>query len=121
MPDWETVCRLAAELPGAMLDSDDAHNPAWRVNGKVLIRRNPRLDEVTDDEVVAIRTTLPEREALMAEDRQTYFLTPHWSKPQNPSILVRLATADEAQLRELITEAWRARANRTQLAEWAGR
>lgn len=121
MPDWDTVCRLAAELPGAMLDSDNAHNPAWRVNGKVLIRRNPRLDEVTDDEVVAIRTTLPEREALMAEDRHTYFLTPHWSKPQNPSILVRLATADEAQLRELITEAWRARAKRTQLAEWSRR
>jgi hypothetical protein len=120
--DWDTVCHLASDLPGATLTDDNTGGAAWRVNGKVLIRRYPHLgDQATDEEVVAIRTTLLEREALIAESPHTYFLTPHWSKSRNTSILVRLATADETQLRELITEAWRARAKRAQVAEWSRR
>jgi hypothetical protein len=40
---WETVCELVAALPGAVLDPDEHDNPAWHINGKVLVRRNPRL------------------------------------------------------------------------------
>ncbi len=62
---WETVCEIVAALPGTELDPADRDNPAWRVNGKVIVRRNPRLRVPGDEamrrdrgEVVAVRTDL---------------------------------------------------------------
>ena len=49
-----------------------------------------------------------ERELLLRDDPETYFITPHWQT--SPHILVWLARADEERLRELLTDAWRARA-----------
>lgn len=60
--------------------------------------------------MVAIRTDPGEREALLHEDPDTFFITPHWQS--SPSTLAWLAGVDEQQLRELITDAWLARAPR---------
>jgi hypothetical protein len=114
MASWEIICAIVAALPGTELDHA-VDNPAWRVNGNVLVRRNPRL-RVPDEEAlrhehgepIAIRVDRGEREALLQEDPETYFVTPHWET--SPSVLVWLARADPEQLRELIVEAWLARA-----------
>ncbi len=45
------------------------------------------------------------RAALLAEDPETFFVTPHYQ--DYPGVIVRLATARPDQLRELLTEAWR--------------
>ena len=120
MPTWETVCEIARVLPGAEFDTADPDHAAWRVNGKVVVRRNPRLDRSAVAEVVAVRTTLEERDALLDEDPQTFFLTEHWARSRNTSVLVGLATVGEEQLRELITDAWRARAKKSQTAGFEG-
>ena len=115
MATWKTVSDITGRLPGAELDAGTAGNAAWRVNGKVIARRNPRLDGPVEDEVIAVRTTIAERAALLEEDPQTFFLTDHWAKSRNTSVLVRLTTVDDEQLRELLTDAWRARAKRSQV------
>ena len=113
---WERVCSTMGALPGAELDDTDADNPAWRVNGRVLVRTNPRLDGPEPGEVIAVRVDLAERAALLADDPASFFLTDHWSRSRNPSVLVRLEAVDESQLRELLVEAWRRRATKRQLA-----
>lgn len=114
---WATVCEIMATFPGAKLDEAAVSNPAWRVNGRVVVRRNPRLDGDEDGEVIAIRTDPAERAALMSEDPNTFFLTDHWAKARSVSVLVRLGTVDQVQLTELLTEAWAARATRQQRSE----
>lgn len=53
MATWEKVCELVEALPGTELDTG-RDNPAWRVNGKVLIRRNPRM-RVPDEQAIRLR------------------------------------------------------------------
>jgi hypothetical protein len=115
MASWETVCAIARCLPGAELDTGTEENAAWRVNGRVIARRNPRLDTPQVDEVIAIRTTVHERAALLHEDPHTFFVTNHWATSRNTSVLVRLTTVGDEQLRELITDAWRVRAKKSQV------
>ena len=120
MASWDTVCEIASSLPGAQLDGPHAEAPAWRVNGKVMVRRNPRLDDTAEgeDEVIAIRADEDERAALLAEDPATFFLTDHWAHSRNASVLVRLATVSREQLAELIIEAWRQRATKRQRLQY---
>ena len=113
---WATVCETAGSLPGAQLETGNDTNPAWRVNNRVIVRRNPVLDREEEGEVIAVRCQLAERAALLAESPAAFFLTEHWAKSRNPSILVRLTLVDEQQLGELITDAWRARATKKQQA-----
>jgi hypothetical protein len=119
---WATLCEIVGALPGTELDTGTEH-PAWRVSGKVLVRRNPRLrvpgeDEIRRDrgELVAIRTDFEEREALMRMDPDTFFITPHWRT--SPSILVWLETVDPVLLGELVVDAWRGRAPKRVVREW---
>jgi hypothetical protein len=120
---WEEVCDIVRSLPGTELDTGDAH-PAWRVNGKVLVRRNPRLRVPAEDairgargEVVAVRVDPEERESLVRDDPRTFFVTPHWEK--SPSVLVWLDTVEIEQLRELIVHAWRTNAPKRLTGELA--
>ena len=52
-----------------------------------------------------VRCDLGERAALLAEDPETFFVTPA-TRPTR-AWWVRLATVRPDQLRELLTEAWR--------------
>jgi hypothetical protein len=122
MVRWETLCEIVGGLPGTELDTGTDH-PAWRVNGKVLVRRNPRLRVPREDEIrrgrgelVAIRTDFDEREALMQMDPDTFFITPHWRT--SPSVLVWLEAVDPTLLRELVVDAWRGRAPKRVVREW---
>lgn len=117
------VCEIVAALPSTTLDPDDRDNPAWRVNCKVLVRRNPRLRVPHEEalrrvrgEVIAVRAEHGLREALIAEHPQTFFVTPHWET--SPSVLVWLDTASTDDLYELIVEAWRARALKRLVRQW---
>jgi hypothetical protein len=124
MASWDQVCEILAALPGTELDQGTDH-PAWRVNGKVLVRGNPRLrvsgeDQMRRDrgELIAVRTDHGEREALMQMDPQTFFFTPHWES--SPSVLVWIGSVDDALLRELLIDAWRSRAPKRLAREWEG-
>jgi hypothetical protein len=111
---WAQVCDILGALPGTELD-EGVDNPAWRVNGKVLARFNPRMrteDEweqrAANGDLASLWVDRDERELLIRDDPDTFFTTPHWQT--SPHVLVWLERADEPQLRELLTDAWRARA-----------
>jgi hypothetical protein len=106
---WETVRTVLQALPGT--EQGRLHdNPAVRVHGKLVayLTNNPRsrpADAPDHEEFLVIRCDLAERAALLAEDPETFFVTPHYQT--YPGVIVRLATVRPDQLRELLTEAWR--------------
>lgn len=109
MATWETVCELLAELPGTEQGLLH-HNPAVRVRGKLVAylpdnRRSRPVDAADHEEFLVVRTDFGERAALLQEDPETFFVTPHYQS--YPGVIVRLATVRPDQLRELLTEAWR--------------
>jgi hypothetical protein len=114
VPTWDAVCEVAATLPETALDTG-VENPAWRVRGKVFVRRNGRLRvpeeaalRAARGEFVAVYVDREEKELLTRQEPQTFFVTPHWQS--GPFVLVWLDTVAPGLLRELVLDAWRARA-----------
>jgi hypothetical protein len=95
---FETVRRLALELP-AVEEGTSYGTPAFRVRGKFLAR----LRE--DGESLAIKCGFEERDLRIRADPGTFFTTDHYRGC--PTVLVRLATVDPADLRDVLEQAWR--------------
>jgi hypothetical protein len=57
------------------------------------------------------------KQELLAADGEKFFTEPHYNG--YPAVLVRLAAVDADELRELLTDAWRAKAPRA-LVEASG-
>jgi hypothetical protein len=106
---WETVCELLEALPGT--EQGLLHdNPAVRVGGKLVAylpnnRRSRSVGASDDEEFLVVKTDFAERAALLEEDPETFFVTPHYQ--DYPGVLIRMATVRPDQLQELFTEAWR--------------
>jgi hypothetical protein len=118
MASWATVWGVLAALPGT--EQGLLHdNPAVRVRGKlVTYLPNPRSRPAhapDHEEFLVVRCDLAERAALLAEDPETFFVTPHYQT--YPGVIVRLATVRPDQLRELLTGAWRLAAPRRLVGE----
>src|SRR3954454_10210008 len=89
----------------------------WCVKGKLFVwerpLRRPDLaalgDAAPDGPILGARVEhLVAKEALLADDPDVYFTTPHFDG--HPAILVRLERIAVDELEELITEAWLKRA-----------
>jgi hypothetical protein len=109
MATWEMVWELLGELPGTEQGLLH-HNPAVRVRGKLVAylpnnSRSRPAHAADHEEFLVVRTDFGERAALLAEDPETFFVTPHYENYRG--VLVRLASVRPDQLRELLTEAWR--------------
>jgi hypothetical protein len=108
MATWETVWEVLEALPGT--EQGLLHeNPAVRVRGKLVTylpdnARSRPAGFPDHEEFLVVRCDLGERAALLAEDPTTFFVTPHYET--YPGVIVRLATVQPDQLRELLTEAW---------------
>ena len=119
MVTWTTVCELLATLPGT--EQGRLHgNPAVRVRGRLVAflpdNARSRPPHAPDhEEFMVVRTDVSERAALLAEDPETFFVTPHYQS--HPGVIVRLATVQPDQLRELLIEAWRRTAPRRLVRE----
>ena len=100
---FETVRRLALRLP-RVEEGLCYGTPAFRVQKKLLAR----LRE--DGGTLVVRTDFDTREALMAGDPETFFITDHYRG--YPWILVRLERVEEANLRRMLEDAWRKSAPR---------
>ena len=107
MPSWDDVRELGLALPGVEEETSYG-TPAMKVAGKLLVR----LKE--DGETLALRVSFEERLALVHEQPDVFFVTPHYEN--YPMVLVRLASVKREELRELIVEAWLDRAPRRLIA-----
>jgi hypothetical protein len=116
MASWEDVRRMALALPDTD-ERDSRGTRQWRVKDKLFTWERPLRKkeieslkgEAPDGPILAARVEhLGAKEALLADDPSLYFTTSHFDG--YAAILVRLELISTADLQELITEAWLARA-----------
>ena len=82
--------------------------PAFYVNKKLLAR----LKE--DGETLMVHTD--ERDRWMKMNPDIFFVTDHYRN--YPSMLIRLGKVSQKDLKKLLTDAWKNRANKTLLKSW---
>jgi hypothetical protein len=113
---WDDVRRFALELPETS-EQDRRGQAMWRVRDKLFVWERP----LRASDLAALGSAAPSgpilgarvehlgaKEALLADDPTVYFTTPHFDG--YPAVLVRLDAIDTAELRELVVDAWLARA-----------
>ena len=116
MADWDDVRRLALALPETT--EGTAHkNTGWRVRDKLFVWERPLRatdlealgEAVPTGPILGARVEhLVAKEALLADDPDVYFTTPHFD--EYPAVLVRLDRITADDLEELVVEAWLCRA-----------
>ena len=97
MIGWEDVREIALRLAGVE-DGLSYGAPALKVGGKHLIVRWRE-----DLNAIVVKTTFDEREGLMAEEPDVYFITDHYLNYE--WVLVNLATVTRDALEAMITRA----------------
>lgn len=102
---WEEVVAFAVELP-RVEESTSYNTPALKVAGKLMARLRTEAEGG-----LVVMCSLAEKEALLAAGDPAYYTTPHYDG--HGSIIVDLDRVDLSELRELVVEAWRAKATKT--------
>jgi hypothetical protein len=113
---WDDVRRIALGLPETSegLSWDLA---SWQVRDKGFVWERPLRpadlralgDDAPTGPILGARVEhLVAKEALLADDPEVFFTTPHFDG--YPAILVRLDKIAVEDLKEVIVEAWLARA-----------
>jgi hypothetical protein len=116
MATWDDVARLALDLPETK-EVISRGLRQWRVKDKLFVWDRPLRQkdlealgaDAPDGPILGARVEhLVAKEALLSDRPDLYFTTPHFDG--YPSVLVRLEAIDLEELRELVVEAWLARA-----------
>ena len=117
MATWEDVQRIATALPETVEQEGRDGLRTWRVRDRMVVWERPlrRADyQALGDAAPAgpiLGARVPDlgvKEALLVDDPEVYFTTPHFDG--YPAVLVRLDRISVAELTELVTEAWLDRA-----------
>ena len=117
MPNIDDVARITAGLPGVS-EGERRGARTWFVGGKAFAWERPfsradtrRYGEVTPPSgpILAVAVAdLDEKDAVIASSSKAVFTIPHFNG--YAAVLVQLEVVPDAELVELITDAWRARA-----------
>ncbi|MGY1723445.1 MmcQ/YjbR family DNA-binding protein [Blastococcus sp. SYSU DS0533] len=129
MATWEDVRRLVAALPGTDEHPSYGGHPSWRVHGKGFVWARPlrgaeraalgNAAPGEDEPLLGVRVAdQGEKAALLAAAPDVFLTTPHFDG--YAVVLVRLERVPDAELAELVEDAWRARAPRRLAAEFDG-
>jgi hypothetical protein len=125
---WHDVRRIALGLPESSERPSPGGLPSWRVRDKPFAWERPLRpadlralgDAAPSGPILGARVEhLGAKEALLADDPDVYFTTPHFDR--YPAILVLLDRIAPDQLEELIVEAWLARAPKRVAKEYIDR
>ena len=116
MADWEDVRRIALALPETS-ERTSRGLASWQVRKKGFVWERP----LREADLRALGDAAPAgpilgawvehlvaKEALLADDPDVFFTTPHFDG--YPAVLVRLEHIAAEDLHEVIVEAWLARA-----------
>src|SRR5271168_4165517 len=123
MASWSDVRRYALALPGASEERKSRGGSAWIVNGKFFAWERPlRPSDIAalgkaapTGAILGIRTAdLEMKDVLLASDPQVFFATPHFDG--YPAVLIRLGKISAKTLKEVLVEAWLARAPKRAVA-----
>ena len=99
--EWSDVVALGAALP-EVTESTSYGTPSLKVRAKSFCRLRGEADGG-----LVVFCSLDEKQALL-DQGGAYYTTPHYDG--YGAILVDLTRADPDELRELLTESWRAKA-----------
>jgi len=122
------VRRIAKALPGteevegrfafSVLNKGKLKGYAW----VWMERVDPKKPRVPNKGMLAVRVAnMRDRDVMISVEPAKFFTEPHYNG--FPAVLVRLEAMTAADLRELLTEAWRCQAPRdvVKAAEWRSR
>ena len=124
MATWDDVRRIALDLPETS-ERTSAGALQWLVKERLLTWERPlrRADyqalgeSVPEGDVLAVWVDdLGVKEALLTDDPDVFFTTPHFDG--YPTVLIRLAEIPVPELEELIIEAWLDRAPKSVVKEY---
>jgi hypothetical protein len=104
MPDplsFPTVRKIGLLLPGVE-DGTAYGSPALKVRGDLLACI--AIHKSAEPNSLAVRCSFEERDALIAEDPATYYLTDHYLN--HPCVLARLSRLKEGAIRDLLHMSW---------------
>ncbi len=127
MATWDDVRRIALALPETVERSSPEGVLQWRVRDKGFAWERPLRradlealgDAAPNGPIMAARVPdIGVKAALLAEDADVYFTTPHFGG--YPAILVRLNQIPSRDLAELLVEAWLDRAPKRLAARYLG-
>jgi hypothetical protein len=116
MATWDDVRRLALGMPEAT-EVVSRGLSQWRVKDKLFVWERPLRrsdlaalgDAAPDGPILGARVEhLMAKEAMIADDPDVFFTTPHFDG--YPAVLVRLERIALDDLDEVVVEAWLARA-----------
>jgi hypothetical protein len=116
MASWDDVRRIALALPETSERTSREH-AQWRVRDKLFVWERPLRqsdlralgDSAPGGPILGARVEhLIAKEALLADDPDVFFTTPHFDG--YPAVLVQLERIGVEDLEETIVEAWLARA-----------
>jgi hypothetical protein len=122
---WDDVRRLALALPETT-EVPSRGLASWRVRDKFFVWERPLRpadlralgDAAPTGPILGARVEhLVAKEALLADDPEVFFTTPHFDG--YPAVLVRLDKISLEDLEEVIVEAWLARAPKPLAREYA--
>ena len=99
--DFDAVRTIGGALPDVK-DTSGPRGTALKLKGKLLACEV--IHKSAEPHSLMVRISLKRREALLAQNAATFYLTDHY-KPY-PAILVRLSRIKRAPLKELLTESW---------------
>src|SRR5215470_11074624 len=113
MATWDDVRSIALRLPETIEREGRQGLHDWRVKDKGFVWERPLRkadyaalgDAAPDGPILGARVAdLGVKEALLADDPDVYFTTPHFDG--YPAILVRLDRIAVPDLEEIVVEAW---------------
>jgi hypothetical protein len=113
---WDDVRRIALALPDTAEGTTHGHK-SWQVRSKGFVWERPLRasdlralgDAAPTGSILGARVEhLVAKEALLADDPDVFFTTPHFDG--YAAVLVRLEAISLDELEELIVEAWLVRA-----------
>jgi hypothetical protein len=107
--DVDVLQKVVLGLPGVEEHEGWAGQPVFKV-------RNKSFAYMSEDETrLLLKALREEQEALVAEDPEVF--SPSWASGRFAWLDVKVAAADDQELRELITEAWRLTAPKYLIAQ----
>jgi hypothetical protein len=117
MATWDDVQAVVATLPEVEERTSRGGVLEWRIRDKLFAWERPLRsadrtalgDAAPDGPIMAARVPdLGAKQALLADDPDVFFTTPHFDN--HPMVLVRLEHIAAPDLAELLVEAWLDRA-----------
>jgi hypothetical protein len=125
MATWRDVHRIALALPGASEEITPTGKRAWIVSKKFFAWERPLRksdlaalgDQAPGGAILGVRTAdLEMKEVLLASNPRVFFTTPHFDG--YPAVLIRLGKIASGELKDVIVEAWLARAGKRMVASF---